>query len=178
MDFREKIDKILEDKQIKLYKLAEISGLGNTLEKAYEENREMRTSTTERFLQKLGINTEWWETQNGNIYVEKHASVPQAGENKLNGMHARETFYQDLIEKNDEYSLLPRAVLRDYKIVPDKIIDVLVQSNENEKKALIESKELEIRVLNEKYEILIEGYENKIKRLEKENDDLRGRKIS
>lgn len=157
--------------------------------------RELRGLSVEQLAQKMGIKKAGiyqWESDSykpgqesltklsqalgisvSELIDENHTSVPQTDDNKLNGMHAKETFYQDLIEKNDEYSLLPRAVLRDYKIVPDKIIDVLVQSNENEKKALIESKELEIKSLNEKYETLIQGYENKIKRLEKENEDLR-----
>jgi transcriptional regulator with XRE-family HTH domain len=99
----------------------------------------------------------------------------------LNGnsniVNNRETFYLDLIEGNEEYSILPKAILKDYKIVPDKIIDVIIQSNENERKAIEKSKTLEIEGLNRKYEIIIEGYENKIKKLEKENEDLRGGKI-
>jgi phage repressor protein C with HTH and peptisase S24 domain len=65
MDFRHKIDIILDLLQIKLWKLATISGLGNTLEKAYSENREMRDSTTIKFLQKLYIKKQWWEEPGG-----------------------------------------------------------------------------------------------------------------
>lgn len=86
---------------------------------------------------------------------------------------AKETFYRDLIEKNDEYSILPRAVLKDYKIVPDKIIDVIITSNENEKNALKRSMESEKEALIKDYERVIQGQENKIARLEKENEDLR-----
>lgn len=102
-----------------------------------------------------------------------NTSVQQPGDNKQNGMTAKETFYTDLIENNKEYSLLPRAVLRDYKIVPDKIIDVIIKSGENERTALQRSMDLEIESLNEKNRTIIEGYKNGIKILELENERLK-----
>jgi hypothetical protein len=70
MDFKSKIDKILKVKKVKLWKLAEDSGLGTTLEKAYSENRDMRDSSTERFLQNLGINPEWWKGNSGDVMLQ------------------------------------------------------------------------------------------------------------
>lgn len=61
MDFRQKIDKVLSINKVKLWKLAEESGLGTTLEKAYKENREMRSVKTDQFLQNIGIPRAWWE---------------------------------------------------------------------------------------------------------------------
>jgi hypothetical protein len=159
MDFREKIDKLLEIKGIKLYKLAEISGLGNTLEKAYEDNRNMRTSTTERFLHKLGINEEWWETGIGDVFL---TSVDNPTDNKEISMTAKETFWREVMEDTDHpYRVVPSSVFKDYKIVPDKIIDVIIRSNESEKIAL-----------NEKYELMIQGLKNRNSRLETENQNL------
>lgn len=100
-------------------------------------------------------------------------SVEEPSDNKQNGMSQRETFYQDLMEKNEQYSVIPTAVLKDYKIVPDKIIDVIIRSNENERKALEKSMHLEIESLNEKNKIIIEGYKNGIKILEAENERLK-----
>lgn len=101
------------------------------------------------------------------FYDENSTDGNNPSNNKGNQlMTPRETFYTDLIEKNDEYNLIPRAVLKDYKIVPDKIIDVIIQSNENEKKALVEG-------LNSKYELMIQGYKNKIADLESELKRLR-----
>jgi len=105
------------------------------------------------------------ETKNG-------TSIHKPSDNKQLSMGVKETFYRDLIENNEEYSLLPRAVLKDYKIVPDKIINVIIQSNENERKAIEKSMTLEIESLNKKYELIIEGYENKIQRLESEKEKL------
>jgi hypothetical protein len=123
----------------------------------------------EKFLTHYRIDRTWWKTGEGKVFI---TSVQEPGDNKKNGMTTKETFYQDLIENNEEYSLLPRAVLKDYKIVPDKIIDVIISSNENEKKALRESKDMEIESLMKKYELIIEGLENKTKRLEGEKEDL------
>lgn len=74
----------------------------------------------------------------------------------------KETFYADLIEKNEIYALIPKAVLSDYKIVPDKIMDIIIRSNEGEKEALIA-----------KYEVIIRGLEIKSAQLEAENKELR-----
>lgn len=105
------------------------------------------------------------EAKNGTSAIE-------TTNNKKNGMAPKETFYQYLIEESEEYSLIPRAVFRDYKIVPDKIIDVIIASHENEKKALIDQKGQEIESLNDKHDLVVKGLENKIERLEKENKDL------
>lgn len=67
MEFKTKIDKILKVKNIALWKLAEVSGLHSTLEKAYKENREMRPTTTRKFLENVGINPRWWESNSGEI---------------------------------------------------------------------------------------------------------------
>jgi transcriptional regulator with XRE-family HTH domain len=81
---------------------------------------------------------------------------------EINLGDARETFYRDLIENNQEYSLLPKAVLRDYKIVPDKLLDIITTAKDE-----VNSE------LKKKQEYIIELYEGKIKQLEKEKEDLR-----
>lgn len=70
MDFKEKIDKVLEIRGIKLWRLAQESKLNSTLEKAYAENREMTETMTTKFLQNLGINSGWWETGKGDVFEE------------------------------------------------------------------------------------------------------------
>jgi transcriptional regulator with XRE-family HTH domain len=115
-----------------------------------------RENLTKDYLEKLILNENSTNDYIGTDYKQKQI------------MTQRETFYIDLIEKNEEYNLIPRAVLKDYKIVPDKIIDVIIQSNENEKKALVEG-------LNSKYELMIQGYKNKIADLESEINRLRNR---
>jgi transcriptional regulator with XRE-family HTH domain len=75
--------------------------------------------------------------------------APQATVNEI-----KETFYRHLIEENPEYSLLPKVILRDYKMIPEKIIDMIYQNNGDLKAALIDK------------------YERIIKDLEEENDRL------
>lgn len=81
-DFRKKIDKILTVKGIKLWKLAQETGMASTLEKAYRENREMRPSLTSRFLKNCGIRIIWWETGEGEIFEEKLTPVTLPSEGK------------------------------------------------------------------------------------------------
>jgi hypothetical protein len=110
MDFRQKIDKLLSIKGIKLYKLAEISGLGNTLEKAYEKNRDMRQSTTDRFIQKLRINSEWWKTGKGDVFAENITDGEKTSDNTE--IMDNEEFVRDLLYKKDgKYTLFPTAML-------------------------------------------------------------------
>lgn len=142
-------------------------GIGS-VSKFLNADEEPSLGTIKKIQEVLSINTEWWETGKGDIYLRNGTHDYNQSDNKQKQlMTPRETFYIDLIEKNEEYNLIPRAVLKDYKIVPDKIIDVIIQSNENEKKALIEG-------LNSKYELIIQGYKNKVADLENELNRLRG----
>lgn len=124
MDFKGKIDKILSIKGIKLYKLAEISGLGNTLEKAYQDNREMKKGTTDRFIQNLGIIPESWDADSGPDFIagsdekpthsEKAAAVAEktVGDNPLNMIRSLLE-----LEKVGNYMFMPKSVLEgDYRL--------------------------------------------------------------
>jgi len=122
MDFREKIDKILSVKEIKLYKLAEISGLGNTLEKAYADNREMRSTTTDRFIHKMGINPDSWDNSDGPEFlpdsernITSVQNQPIVAEKDLND-NLDEVL--EKVEASKDYYVIPRAVLKDnYRLV-------------------------------------------------------------
>lgn len=184
MSFREKIDNILKNNKLHInsvYALeAYVGASPGAISKPLNKGEEPGLGTIKKIREGLpGLNQDWWDTGKGDIFLVNVTHGEKAGDNKLNG-HARETFYTDLIENNVEYSLLPRAVLKDYKIVPDKIIDVIISSNENEKKAIKESMEAAKESLIKDYEQLIKGLENKVDRLEnekltlkQENEDLR-----
>lgn len=94
---------------------------------------------------------------------EKHTSVQNRTDNKEN-MTPRETFYQELIENNQDYSIIPKAILKDYKIVPEHILNMITQSKDDFNK-----------LLEEKHMLIIQGLENKISKLTKENEDLNSR---
>lgn len=80
MDFVEKINKIKTVSKLSVRKLGLKSGLESTLEKAYSDNREMKDVNTDRLLQNLGINREWWETGNGEVFVKPPPVQPIAEE--------------------------------------------------------------------------------------------------
>ena len=71
MDFREKIDNILKARGIARWKLAQEAGINSTIEKAYQENREMRESTTQKFLEALKISPDWWHHGTPPIFLEE-----------------------------------------------------------------------------------------------------------
>ena len=66
-----------------------------------------------------------------------------------------------MIEDNENYSLIPKAILSDYKIVPEKLLDMITQSKD----------ELNGE-LKEKHKLIIQGYENRINRLEEDKAAL------
>lgn len=135
MTFREKIDKILSIKKIKLWKLAEISGLKTTLEKAHEENREMSARKTKEFLEKMGIDPDSWDSPGGPEFLpadmqgRPSEDVRQVSKDVI-----------DIIEGNTEYLIIPRSVLKEhYRIVP------LEQFEKDKKQMEMDAKELDER---------------------------------
>lgn len=86
--------------------------------------------------------------------VENEPAIPQK-------TPLKETFYRELIEDNENYSLIPKAILSDYKIVPEKLLDMITQSKD----------ELNGE-LKEKHKLIIQGYENRINRLEEDKSAL------
>lgn len=118
MNFREKIDKVLEIKGIKLYKLCEVSKLGSTLQKAYEDNREMKTPSTEKFLENLRINRKWWESGEGQIFSEDEKTTSVDSDTKTEDEIKILEFYQNLFEAKTEYIVIPKKMVQeDYRVV-------------------------------------------------------------
>lgn len=131
MTFKEKIDNLLRvsgKKFNSVYDLEQKSGVGmGTLRKAYDENREPSKRTIWKFLESLGINPEWWESGNGNIYLENGTDMQKFGENKEKPADEIARWLEDT----------------DYTLVPKSIIDVLrkdIDANEKKFLAIIDSK--------------------------------------
>jgi hypothetical protein len=114
------------------------------------------SNTLDKFLNYWDVNRHWWKTGEPPIFNKNLTSVEKLTENN-NMDQARETFYRDLIERNEEYSILPKALLKDCKMIPDKIMDQITKTNDELKNALVDK------------------YERYIKTLEQENQDLRKR---
>jgi hypothetical protein len=108
---------------------------------------ELGPIVTKKLYEKARVNPEWFETGRGEIFLKQPTKTNEEG-------LVRESFYKDLIESNEEYSLIPRAILKDYKIVPEKIINMIYQDKEELKNALVA-----------KYEMIISGQDQLIRDL-------------
>jgi hypothetical protein len=147
MDFKEKIDKILEIKGIKIWKLGDDANMRSTLEKAYKDNREMTDRKTENFLQNLGINKRWWETGEGEIFQEDIETDMHPND------RVPEEVYRNLVETNTEYMLVPKTILNEeYRILLSseiehrkKLLEEVIESKNN----LIEQLKNEIKELRQ-----------------------------
>lgn len=95
------------------------------------------------------------------LLLENSTSVQNDPAINEKPMSPRETFYQELIENNEDYSIIPKAILRDYKIVPERILDMITRSKDDVSK-----------LLEEKHLLIIKGYESQIERLEREKEEL------
>lgn len=162
-DFRWKIDQIISEKGFSMNKLNNEAGFGQgTLKAAYDGNREFSEDKLQKFLKKLNINIDWWRNCSGEIFIKKGTrgeNTQQISEGGVEEVRAK--VWMDLMEHQQDYYVTPRSIFKDYKIVPDKIIDALTKSNESEKEAL-----------HAKNELIINGYENQVKRLEDEKEKL------
>lgn len=163
MTFKEKIDKILETNKLGINSVSafedEIKAGRGAVNDFYKEDRDPGRITLKKIKTFPGLNPVWWDTGKGDIYLSNNTHEPKPDHYKQNGHDSRETFYADLIENNEQYTLIPRAVLSDYKIVPDKMLDTILGEM---KAAMNMAKES----LTEKYELIIKVKENRIKELE------------
>lgn len=118
MTFKEKIDNLLRisgKKFNSVYDLEQKSGVGmGTLRKAYEANREPSKRTIWKFLENLGINSQWWETGEGEIYEEKGTYV-ELPTKKDPGEEVR-----ILIKNLDRMGEMNEFLLRELKSYQDK----------------------------------------------------------
>jgi hypothetical protein len=125
MKFKEKIDKVLAVKKITITKLSQISGIGDTLQKAYRDNREMSRTVTERFLHKMAINSTWWETGEGSIILQTQE------EDEINFTLPREA-WDELKKNNSSFTSVITSfnkaleVMREDKVQLYSIIDKLI----------------------------------------------------
>lgn len=160
MDFRQKIDRILSIKQIRLYKLAEISKMGNTLEKAYQDNREMTETSTEKFLRNMGVNSEWWKRQKGpEFLIQKEENItPVENEPAIieNNPDPGE-IYRKIVEGGTEYLLIPKTALEGkYRLVAIEHISQQEKELERRDNELIR-KDHQIMGLYELFKLMASG---------------------
>lgn len=168
MDFRQKIDRILSIKKIRPYKLAEISKMGNTLEKAYQENREMTQTSTEKFLRNMGISSEWWQHQKGPEFLSQKVEniTPVYNEAAVKGNQITEAkeMMRALfdLEKLSEYRFVPKTVLDgEYRIMPKSELDQRTKELEQKAKEYEDLRNARMDTINALQKV-ITVYENEI----------------
>jgi hypothetical protein len=148
MTLKDKIKKILKTNELGISTPSSletfIGASQGSITTPMRENGNLGPSLTKKLYEKIRVNPEWWETGEG------EPIIPNGTKNSM----VKESFYRDLIENNQEYSLIPRAVLTDYKIVPEKIIDMIYSDKEELKNALIS-----------KYEMIISNMEREVNNL-------------
>lgn len=173
MTVEEKINKVLEITELEINDFAlkcEISP--DTLKKAIKRNS-LSPDIVQTIHDKFGIRKEFLKDGKGTVLKENSTPASKLTGSKEIQRSAKETFFEDLIERNDSYFIAPRAIFTDYKIVPDKIIDVIIRSTDEARQALEKAKDLEIESLNIKNETIIQGLEIEIAKLKQENTELR-----
>jgi hypothetical protein len=126
-----------------------------TITKNYGADREMSPNMTRIFLERMGINQEWWETGKGEILAKKPTQVEIKGESLQKKEEMKLAFYKDLIEGDTEYILQHRSMIDEYSMVPKEILKMLSQTN------------IDKSSLEEKYEKLITELKQEIELLRK-----------
>jgi hypothetical protein len=154
MTLKEKIHKILKHNDLGISTPSAletfIGASQGAITTPMREGGNLGPALTKKLHEKARVNPEWWETGKGEIFFSR--SVTKSNDMTVTGV--KESFYKELIEENEEYSLIPRAILKDYKIVPEKIINMIYQDKEELKNALVA-----------KYEMIISGQDQLIRDL-------------
>jgi len=97
LTFKEKIDKILELKNLSIHALSVESGLKTTLEVAYSKEREMRSASTMRLIRSLRINKDWWDFGTGEVFENSQKRRPNiAGRNEFNFYRKSSIFSREI----------------------------------------------------------------------------------
>lgn len=159
---------LLEETGKSISKLEEDGGLGNGTLKTWRdvkaENFEDSTNSVKIFLNKSGINPDWWETGEGKVFIAasegNHTGVENNGKNLEIplGVNLDEESKRLLRIANNtvEYAFIPKTILEgEYRIELKSQLD-------ERKIALTET---------------LDAYKKLVKKLEEEVADLRSGKI-
>lgn len=154
MTKREIIDNILKEKDLQFNEFAMQCGIiPNTLLASLNRDAISDENIT-KIHDKFGIRKQYLKTGKGEMMggdtpIKKHAKLSD---------YTLEEF--DLANPESNYRLIPSVVLETYNLIPEKVIDFLLKSVENE------------RSMNNKHELAIEGLLNKAGRLQTRIEEL------
>lgn len=89
-------------------------GAGGAIRRYYTMDEFPGGETVRKIKDKLRIRDEWWDDETGDILLPENTTITPS---------PKETFYSELIEKNEEYSLIPKVVIKDTLLkIPDYLI--------------------------------------------------------
>lgn len=146
MDFEGKISTILKTNKLQLVTredLSEFCGFNkDTIRKAIERGSELGERYTRILQDKLSINTDWWDTGKGDIYLQNHAQMPKPTDNNENPS-PDEVWSQ--VEKSEKYTVVPTIILTEYEILSKNEIE----SRKNLQEELIASQRMVIASKND-----------------------------
>jgi DNA repair exonuclease SbcCD ATPase subunit len=183
MSFKKKIDMLLEAKKLdklSINKMERDLGLDGTIYKGVKNPDYIPDpGLVSEIVRKYNIRKQWWdkdwETGSNDIF---NTSVPESTDNTVK-MKSREEMYQDLVEANSDYSLVPKIILEKYQLLPKeesedrreilKTIERISNQLVSEKERLILEKESKIEQLRQDkkdLEELVKSYEKEIDQLE------------
>lgn len=141
-----------------IFALEKYSKVGvGSVSKFLNNNESPSMGTIKKIQDALGINTGWWDTGKGEVFIEKHTLVQEGSDNKE---ITKEEVYRELIEANSNYSIIPRTVLDgEYRIVAKSELDLKdqelkqriqeYQDRKNERQDTIDALKLVIKTYEE-----------------------------
>lgn len=169
MTIQDKFDKVLKTNTLgikSIFGLEQYCKVGTgSISKFLNKNESPKLGTIKKFQDALRINPEWWESENGSIYLEKPTPGDKDGDNKEIGMEVGKELKQ-LIEQNDRYSLVPNIILTQYEIQSKEEI---LRDQEVLKKALEYAEQV-----SKTKDVVIQAKNDLISELKKEIAELRG----
>jgi transcriptional regulator with XRE-family HTH domain len=152
MSINERIRLILDREKISNKDVAEWLGMTNSrLSQKFKEGIWDSVEELKLITERTGYNLDWIITGKGAAKAD--ASAVAEPELKLEGNPQinRGEFYKDLVEKNSDYSLIPKAFINgDYRIMLKSELEEMNKTREK----LIESKDKSISLLEKRIEEL------------------------
>lgn len=107
MTFREKIDRIVEESNLKIYQIEQKCGFGGgTIQKRYKLDKELTELYLKTFLEKMNISKNWWLTGEGDIFEDKFPQVNESQNNNYNVKH-----HTNAIEVDGDHAVVPVPVV-------------------------------------------------------------------
>lgn len=164
MTIQDKFDKILKTNKLKIksiFGLERYSKVGiGSVSKFLSKGESPTIGTIKTIQEALSINTEWWETGKGDIYLEKPTQMPKPNDNDGNLDPEEDRVLRELIERNDKYRLVPTIILTEYEILSKNEIasrESLLQELIASQRVVIASKNDVITELKKEIDLLKSG---------------------